>query len=776
MPRSTQLNVNGGELTPKVHARKDLGKRQNGAKLLNNMFVLSYGGASNRGGLRFAAEVKDSDVDINLERFAIAGDEALAVEVGPTYFRYLFEGGVLMDNGVPVETVTPYSESQVETVNFAQSNDEATLVDVGSPVHDLVRISANNFTLTQSTFQPLSVAPASVSVTTTQGYAEVPPGSLKEQHEYAVSTISETGEESLLSPKSTGGTAVILGYNANSNNLTWPLVSNAIEYSIYKRTVGQEYWGFIGRSTNGRFKDTGIAPSTAQGPQQGNNPFNAVGDYPKVASFVQQRRVFASTTNKAQTFNMTQSANFKNFNTSIPSQDDDAVEFTLAAEKKQDINHIVSLEKGMIVFTRTGEWRITGQESAPISPSSISAQPQSYWGSAEALKPLIVGEKLMFVTQGMKVRDLEYSISIDRYRSVDLSLLSEHLFIGRTIVSWDYCAEPYGIVYCVLDDGTCLTCTFLTEHEVWGWSRMETSGKIKRVKSIPEAGEDVPYFIVERRINGVTRKYIEYLKDREFDDIRDAFFVDSGLSYDVPLKVSEIGYGADTTLTITAHGLAVNDEIELDKVHIEDSFYKTLKDIDGRYLVSAVVSDDVVRIKSLKGESIITTDYTTKFYSGNGIARKAVSTVSGLEHLEGMDVSCLCDGGVVENKMVVNGSINFTRRYARVHTGLAYSCELETLDTINRQDNDDGVFKTAGRSYVRLYQTRGVEWGLNFDEMTPVESRNYEDYGTPNKLMDGLFEIILLDDYDREVTFCARQTQPLPFTFLEVVQQFEYGE
>jgi hypothetical protein len=55
---------------------------------------------------------------------------------------------------------------------------------------------------------------------------------------------------------------------------------------------------------------------------------------------------------------------------------------------------------------------------------------------------------------------------------------------------------------------------------------------VESVVSIPSATEDEVYMIVQRTINGATKRYVEYLKNFDFGtDVSDAFFTDSGLSY-----------------------------------------------------------------------------------------------------------------------------------------------------------------------------------------------------------------------------------------------------
>lgn len=55
---------------------------------------------------------------------------------------------------------------------------------------------------------------------------------------------------------------------------------------------------------------------------------------------------------------------------------------------------------------------------------------------------------------------------------------------------------------------------------------------VESVASIPGTGEDELYMIVQRTINGSTKRYVEYMKSFDFGtDIEDAFFLDSGLTY-----------------------------------------------------------------------------------------------------------------------------------------------------------------------------------------------------------------------------------------------------
>ncbi|KAF0146660.1 MAG: hypothetical protein FD153_7 [Rhodospirillaceae bacterium] len=157
---------------------------------------------------------------------------------------------------------------------------------------------------------------------------------------------------------------------------------------------------------------------------------------------------------------------------------------------------------------------------------------------------------------GGEVRNLTPGLdhaSQSTYTSESLSLLAAHLFEGYRIIDWAYAPVPYGVVWAVRDDGALLSLTYLPEHQVVAWCRHVTDGHFKAVAAIPEGNETAVYVVVHRLINNKAVQYIERFASRSFMalqedpaqtpprgrpaldravDIKRAFFVDCGLSYD----------------------------------------------------------------------------------------------------------------------------------------------------------------------------------------------------------------------------------------------------
>jgi hypothetical protein len=95
-----------GELAPALHARTDLVKYAMGAKTLRNMQVLRNGGAQNRPGTRFVAEVKTSSLTCRLIPFVFNDSQTYVLEFGNLYMRVHQDGAQLTDLSWSITNIT----------------------------------------------------------------------------------------------------------------------------------------------------------------------------------------------------------------------------------------------------------------------------------------------------------------------------------------------------------------------------------------------------------------------------------------------------------------------------------------------------------------------------------------------------------------------------------------------------------------------------------------------------------------------------------------------
>jgi hypothetical protein len=228
------------------------------------------------------------------------------------------------------------------------------------------------------------------------------------------------------------------------------------------------------------------------------------------------------------------------------------------------------------------------------------------------------------------------------------------------------------------------------DQQVFGWHQHTTDGTIESVAVIPEDSEDVLYVVVARTIDGRTVRYIERLKSRFFDEAADAFFVDSGLTYD----------GA------------------------------------------------------------------------------AATVISGLYHLEGETVSILADGAVEPDQEVVNGTVTLETAASKVHVGLPYNSDLQTLPAAldGAPAAGQGTMKNVSKVHLRVAQSSIVQAGPSFTNLTTYPARAVSDpYGSPPALRTGELSLGISPSWNTDGSVCIRQDKPLPLTVLSLTIETAVG-
>ena len=203
-----------------------------------------------------------------------------------------------------------------------------------------------------------------------------------------------------------------------------------------------------------------------------------------------------------------------------------------------------------------------------FGPGNVKIAEQSSFGSKSVI-PLQVADSVLFVQRaGRKMRELQYEFATDRFKSSDLTVLSEHITNGG-ITDIVYQQEPHTIIWCVRGDGVLLGFTFNREQDVLGWHKHPVGGDgiVECLESIPSPNgtQDDLWMIVRRTINGQTKRYIEYL-EQDFTDssnIEDAFFVDSGLTYSgsPATTISGLNHLEGQTVSVLVDGATHPNEV-----------------------------------------------------------------------------------------------------------------------------------------------------------------------------------------------------------------------
>ncbi|MHC4635408.1 MAG: LamG-like jellyroll fold domain-containing protein, partial [Planctomycetota bacterium] len=251
--------------------------------------------------------------------------------------------------------------------------------------------------------------------------------------------------------------------------------------------------------------------------------------WPRAVTFFEDRLVFGGNTNQPDTVWLSATGDYENMEAGT--DDDEAMLFTLSSRQVNVIEWMVGKDN-LIIGTSGAEWTLRGGTDEPLTPSNVKAEQQSSHGSAN-LQATLASESILFFQRGAeKMRELAYNWESDSYVAPEMTLLVPEV-TGDGITSVDYQKIPNSILWCVRDDGEMAVFSYERAEQVTSWSRFITDGLFESVIVINGDPEDQVWVSVNRTIGGSTKRYIEYFSARDFGtDVDDAYFVDSGITYD----------------------------------------------------------------------------------------------------------------------------------------------------------------------------------------------------------------------------------------------------
>lgn len=165
-------------------------------------------------------------------------------------------------------------------------------------------------------------------------------------------------------------------------------------------------------------------------------------------------------------------------------------------------------------------------------------------------------------------------------------------------------------------------------------------------------------------------------------------------------------------------------------------------------------------------------------YVVGGNARKAVSNVTGLNHLEGQTVMVLADGNVIADQVITGGTLAtpLSRKASRVHVGLQMVADLETLDIEAPGGTIQGKKKKIAQVTVRFEKSRGLLIGPTSAKLTEMKQRQDEVMGAPTALLTGDKKINLKPDWNSNGRLLLRQVNPLPMDILAIIPELDMGD
>lgn len=470
-----------------------------------------------------------------------------------------------------------------------------------------------------------------------------------------------------------------------------------------------------------------------------------------------------------------------------------ALEFNIASDQANRVLGMVGAETYLAVLTPGSEYRVSGGSAdEAITPTNVSVKPTSFNGSAD-IRPLRLDSYVLFAQRNKKtVRSYEYDALRDGYTSPDRTLLADH--IGKSgFKQFTYTAGTPNIIWSVRNDGRQLGLTFDPAQQVIAWHQHKTDGLYLSVATIPEAdGDDEEWVCVERTINGVTKRYVEYIPNnpdipvfedyftgednKETDEAefltdlwnvqRTILHLDSALTYDgrdaatVGLTITGT-LTAGSSVTVTASASFFTAQMAIDKRRIQSPD-------GGQIEITGFTSGTVVTGTVLYDLEAASFASGTWYY----MAR----TITGLTHLEGKTIKVLADGGTTPDPTVSGGQITLDEDAGYVIIGLGFKGigKTQSIEAGSQQGIAQTKPRIVDKVGVTLRASLGTKFGTSLYDLENPDYRQIEEVsGRPPRLFDGALDVNTPDGWDDNKNLYFLHDSPTPSNIQLLVIQTE---
>lgn len=738
---TVQTNFTAGELSPRLYGHVDFEKYKNGIKTGLNALCIPHGPIDRRPGFEFIKEVKTSAKATRLLRFQFDQYNAYILEFGENYIRFYIDGGVVLSGGTPYEVTTTYTESELFEITFVQFGRILYLFHPSHAPAQLVWTSDTSWALSDVSFYPpatdeagwspaTTITPGATTgsgITFTAGAASFLSGDVGRQIQNLVgagkavitaftsttqvtctivedfpstSAIASGDWKVDLSPIDTvtpSGSKIgsTINLTSSASNIwqaspaigNYVLINNGV-VKILSLTSAQIAVGEVQKSLNAV---TGTANWSLERPA-----WSSSFGYPRAGTLFQQRLMLGGTDTNPITVWGSELGLLTSMG--VGALDTDALSFDISGKDISKISWMAALGTNLIVGTPSGEFTVGSTADNVITPSFIPQQVRGYTGS-NLQQPIGLDDQIIYIQKsGVKLNALRWDYQIDNYISENLLFLAEHLAKDANgIKEIAYANDPDKNIFAVCNDGTMLVCTYVREQQVKAWTKWTTNGSFESVETISTGENDEVWVVIKRTINGSTVRYVERLfRVADFDEYLNVFS-DSCLTYSEPKTITSITKADPAVVTSAGHGFSDGDRVKI--------IGGDMTEVIGKTFLVANKTTDTFELTDVDGNDIDSTTYTT--YVSGGEVHKLVTSVIGLDHLEGETVQVKVNGAAHADKTVTSGTVTLDSYGYEVTVGLSYTSTIETLpqEFTLGSGSQQGQRTRRVRPIVRVYKS-----------------------------------------------------------------------
>ena len=560
MEKKVQTSFSKGELSDLIGARPDLAAYFNGASLLENFLVLPEGGVTrDNTGLAVVGRCKLDATRAILGDFVFNVSQAYILEIGNGYTT------VLTNDSAPImELDTPWQDFDLPDLQWRQSADILYVVHPNYQPRQISRLSDTDWTVSLFEFNPMPShvpetnigydtitltpgATTGIGITFTASENTFLDGDVGRhiifgQARGIITTVTDQAHVivRIISPFPntdpipagewllTGSPATTL--NPDSRGPVGSLVNMASNVNAFRPEDILKFikiWGGVVQivtvtdpsniigliQTEMTDWDTSEDPDAAlAGTWTLEIPsFSDALGWPSAIEFHEGRLVLAFTNEFPTTRWLSAVDDYHNFGAGAAA--DSAIEYTVASRRVNRGQWAISLGA---LFTGDAETELAAKGPGVDTPLGGDVLPfhedVSSYGSIHH-QPIVADKSVFFINRFRnKVYELSYIFdnNNDGFNSKNRTVLArqigEYKFAHHRAV---YAQEPNSVIYWILDNGQLGCLTFNKGEEITAWTRIVTDGAFESVVVIPGENSHIVEVIVNRTIQGVTRRFRE---------------------------------------------------------------------------------------------------------------------------------------------------------------------------------------------------------------------------------------------------------------------------
>lgn len=857
-------NFVGGELCPSVSARSDIKVYANGCERLENFLLETTGPVKYRTGTVFVNPTRRNAL-ARFIPFQFSDSQSYLIECTPGYFRFYKDNGIIVDSREKTITgITAASPAVVTSNSHGFVNDEIVYISgikgtisevITDGYYKVKSVQTNTFALyslddtaidtTDKEYKSdgsiektiTGITAASPAVVTIKNHG------LKNEDEVFINDVvgMETlNSKSFIVKNVTTDTFELYNDEDEAIDTTSLLyisggrISKIVEIETpYKDVEGltdEDIMSYLHKIQYTQNTDTAYIVHNQYEPrkltrsshtdwsfaefERTSDYMTEKGKYPSSVAFDGAGRIiYAGFENEPDLILMSRGPDEED---GTPRYDDfttgtlanDAIKMYLASMngKSTIIKWLAANNRYFIVGTEGGLLRIVssdGSDTAFSAESVPMARPIDSSGCAN-IRPVPKGNLLFYLQkEGLILRGLEYDLVYDSYKSVDKNLVSDRITSGgcREIVFQQ--GRP-DIFWIPKKNGQLIGLTYHETEDVAGWHRtiLGGSGKVISAGIMPRANNyDQLWLVVERVINGKTKRYVEYVsdyiefvteedfytdeltknedKERYQNDLYERQKLEKHLDCCMSYDGSQLGVSLNATITIqkisrSENNLAYfNSDVDIfNDNDLDRQIWRLHKEGigSGRAKIVEFINAKQVKCKILKEFDIDT--------MAPGIWTLTTANISGLEHLEGETVSVVADGAVHPDCVVENGAIELRTQADVIHIGYGYRGMIKTMNlnvggtTGSAQNKARNVYKVV----FEFLNSLGVKFGTGLYNLNKLDFRDIDSKtNRPTALFSGEKSQVYDDKTQKRKHVYVVQDSPLPCTiqaldiYMEVV-------